>query len=87
MNFHVVKEFNNENGLLARLVPLFEPKKGVFKKATPTCVFGKLKTQLFYKSCVLNFYNLLRTKRGRFMDPQGSINQNALCAFTILPLQ
>ena len=39
----------------ARLVPLFQSKTGVFKKAKPIFAFGKFKTQLFYKSCVLNF--------------------------------
>ena len=33
--------------LIARLVPLFEPKKGVFKKATPTCAFGKAQNAAF----------------------------------------
>ena len=31
----------------ARLVPLFEPKKGVFKKAQPRLAFGKLKNATF----------------------------------------
>ena len=39
----------------ARLVQLSQPKTGVFKKAKPISAFGKFKTQLFYKSCVLNF--------------------------------
>ena len=41
-------------GFSARLFPLFEPKKGVLKKAKPKNAFGKPKTQLFYKSCVLS---------------------------------
>ena len=75
------------NCLSARLFRLFEPKKCVLKKAQPTFAFGKLKTQLFYKSCVLSIEKKLRTNAEGIMDPQGSINENALCAFCILPLQ
>ena len=32
-----------------RLFPLFEPEKGVLKKAKPKNAFGKPKTQLFIK--------------------------------------
>ena len=64
---------------------LFEPKKRVLKKAQPTFAFGKLKTQLFYKSCVLSIEKKLRTNAEGIMDPQGSINENN--AFCILPLQ
>ena len=73
--------------LSARLFRLFEPKKRVLKKVQPTFAFGKLKTQLFYKSCVLSIEKKLRTNAEGIMDPQGSINENALCAFCILPLQ
>ena len=73
--------------LSARLFRLFEPKKRILKKAQPTFAFGKLKTQLFYKSCVLSIEKKLRTNAEGIMDPQGSINENALCAFCILPLQ
>ena len=66
---------------------LFEPKKRVLKKAQPTFAFGKLKTQLFYKSCILSIEKKLRTNAEGIMDPQGSINENALCTFCILLLQ
>ena len=42
------------SSISARLFPLFEPKKGVLKKAKPKNAFGKPKTQLFYKSCDLS---------------------------------
>ena len=71
----------------ARLFWLFEPKKRVLKKTQPTFAFGKLRTQLFYKSCILSIEKKLRTNAEGIMDPQGSINENALCTFCILPLQ
>ena len=71
----------------ARLFRLFEPIMRVLKKSQPTFAFGKLKTQLFYKSCVLSIEKKLRTNAEGIMDPQGSINENVLCAFCILPLQ
>ena len=45
------------------------------------------KRNFFYKSCVLSIEKKLRTNAEGIMDPQGSINENALCAFCILPLQ
>ena len=51
------------NGVSARLFRLFELKKRVLKKAQPTFAFGKLKTQLFYKSCVLSIEKKLRKMR------------------------
>ena len=55
--FKILNTLNllNRDSLSARLVPLFQSKTGVFKKAKPIFAFGKFKTQLFYKSCVLNF--------------------------------
>ena len=37
----------------ARLFGHFEPKSWLFKKASPSLVFGEYKTQLFALSCVL----------------------------------
>lgn len=72
------------NLLSARLVQLLKSKRRFFKKAQTSFAFGKLKTQLLYKSCVLNFEKKLKENAEWLMDPQGSINENAQSAFCII---
>ena len=72
------QELTRFNALLFRL---FEPKKRVLKKAQLTFAFGKLKTQLFYKSCVLSIEKKLRTNAEGIMAPQGSINEKCYARF------
>ena len=62
------------------------PKSAFWKKLNQLLRLVNSK-RLFYKSCVLSTEKKLRTNAEGIMDPQGSINENALYAFCILPLQ
>ena len=73
------------SGLSAHLFPRFELKKGFWKKPGLKLRLVKSKTQLLSK---LRFGHRpkTRTKREKFMDLWGSINENAHCAFDGLTL-
>ena len=47
-NYIISNSRHERKTLKPRLFPLFEPKKGVLKKAKPKNAFGKPKTQLFF---------------------------------------
>ena len=63
-----ISKHNNSNTTtkiqIARLVPLFQPKTGVFKKAKPSSAFGE-----FIKKLRFELLEKLKTKRATKMNP------------------